>query len=147
MLIEYKLRFLETLQNFKESYFTPTGTTKLIFQSNILFYPNWPYISTFQTIIRNVCLSVISEFCLLSVCSVPTIFDFRDPLFGQDKNIDLCLKKYYKNERHLRLITNSFTKLSQNVCLINTHILTCQMQLHVMEGPLILLQFLGIFIH
>ena len=26
--------------------------------------PNGPYISTFHTILRNVCLSVISEFCL-----------------------------------------------------------------------------------
>ena len=33
------------------------------------------------------------------------------------------LKKYHKNERNLRLVTYTFTKLSQNVCLINTQIL------------------------
>ena len=32
------------------------------------------------------------------------------------------LKKYYKND-HLCLVVHSFTKLSLNVCLINTHIL------------------------
>ena len=32
-------------------------------------------------------------------------------------------EKYIKNERHLSLVTHSFTKLSQNVCLIDTHIL------------------------
>ena len=41
----------------------------------------------------------------------------------------LCLgrayvwKKFHKNERHLSLVTHTFTKLSQNVCLINKHIL------------------------
>ena len=34
-----------------------------------------------------------------------------------------CLKKYHKNERHLCLVAYIFTKLSQNVCLINTNIL------------------------
>ena len=31
-------------------------------------------------------------------------------------------KKYHKNEQIMRLITHIFTKLLQNVCLINTHI-------------------------
>ena len=30
---------------------------------------------------------------------------------------------YYKNDRHLYLITHIFTKLSQNMCLINSHTL------------------------
>ena len=33
------------------------------------------------------------------------------------------LKKYSKNERHLCLVRHSFNKISQNMCLINTHIL------------------------
>ena len=41
----------------------------------------------------------------------------------QDGNTALCLKKYHKNEWHLCLVANSFTKLSWNVYLINTHIL------------------------
>ena len=32
-------------------------------------------------------------------------------------------KKYHKNEQYLCLVTHIFTKLLQNVCLINTHIL------------------------
>ena len=39
------------------------------------------------------------------------------------KKIDLSLKKYHKNERHFCLIADHFLKLSQNMCLINTHIL------------------------
>ena len=36
--------------------------------------PNGPYISTFQKILRNVCLSVILEFCLSSViCRLPSV--------------------------------------------------------------------------
>ena len=31
------------------------------------------------------------------------------------------MKKHYKNEWHLCLVTHIFTKLSLNVCLINTH--------------------------
>ena len=34
----------------------------------------------------------------------------------------LCLKKYHKNERHLCLVVHLLSKLSQNVCLINTQI-------------------------
>ena len=36
------------------------------------------------------------------------------------KNIALYLEKYHKNELHLYLIGNSYTKLSQNMSLINT---------------------------
>ena len=35
----------------------------------------------------------------------------------------IFLKKYHKNKRHLRLVAHIVTKLSQNVYLINTHIL------------------------
>ena len=38
-----------------------------------LLKKNWPYISSFQTILRNCCLSVILEFCL-SVCSASTAY-------------------------------------------------------------------------
>ena len=71
------------------------------------------YMNTFQTIIlRNICLSAILKFCLWSVvccllsmvCSMSAaytslcrglkyiFFEFRDSLFGQGKNIVLCLK-------------------------------------------------------
>ena len=49
--------------------------------------------------------------------------DFLDSLFGQVKNIALYLKIISKIERHLCLVTHTFTKLSQNVYLINTYIL------------------------
>ena len=51
------------------------------------------------------------------------IFDFRDIVFGKVKNIAICLKKYHKSEWHLYLVRHNFTKLSQNMCLIDTHIL------------------------
>ena len=49
--------------------------------------------------------------------------NFCDSLFGDVENIALRLKKCHKNEQHLCYVTHIFTKLSQNVCLINTHIL------------------------
>ena len=78
--------------------------------------PSGPYISTFQTKIKNVCLSVILEFCLLSeVCNIayislsrglkylvkaryiiqvyPNDFWFLRLFFWQVKNIALCFKK------------------------------------------------------
>ena len=62
---------------------------------------NGPYISTFLTIGRNVCLSSSSSVCLPSLYRglkylLFTIFDSRDSLFRQGKNIDLCLKKLSK---------------------------------------------------
>ena len=42
---------------------------------------------------------------------------------GRSKKLPYVCKKYHKNERHLSLVTHSVTKLSQNMCLINTHIL------------------------
>ena len=50
-----------------------------LLENNVLD-PNGPYISTYQTILRNFCLSVISEFCLSSViclsafCSASTAY-------------------------------------------------------------------------
>ena len=119
--------------------------------------PNGPYISTFQTIPRNVCLSVIFFLSVVVVvgvlCSASTAYTglFRglkyllkvryiipnhpnvarflifETFFEQSKNIGLCLnlsEKYIKNFKgHLSLVKHSFTKLSNNVCLINTHIL------------------------
>ena len=38
----------------------------------------------------------------------------------------LCLKKCHKNKWHLCLENNIFTKLSQNMCLINIHIFIYQ---------------------
>ena len=77
--------------------------------------------------LKNVCLSVISKFCLSSsspvACLQPIhqlmwrpkiltkiryvilvcgqIFDFQDSLFGQGENIDLCLKNTSKKLRRL----------------------------------------------
>ena len=50
------------------------------------------------------------------------ITDF-DYLLPDGNTVVLCQKKYHINERHLCLVTLIFTKLSQNVCLINWHIL------------------------
>ena len=49
-----------------------------------------------------------------------TVFSYRLA------TLPYILKKYHKNERHLRLVTHIFTKLSQNMCLINTHIFMYQ---------------------
>ena len=96
------------------------------------------------------CLSVILEFCLLYVVCLSSTA-YTDLCRGQKyllkvryiilnypnvarflilrlfvwtgQKHDVCLKKNHKNERHLGLVTHSFTKLSQNVCLIKTHIL------------------------
>ena len=42
---------------------------------------------------------------------------------GSSKTLPYFWKKYHKNEKHLCLVTHIFIKLSQNVCLINKHIL------------------------
>ena len=42
---------------------------------------------------------------------------------GRSKRLSYVWKKYHKNEWHLCLVEHSFTKLSQNMWLINIHIL------------------------
>ena len=79
--------------------------------------PNGAYVSIRQ---KNKELSVILEFCLSSV-------EFRLPatytsLF-RGLEYSLSLKKYHKYQQHLFLVTHIFSKLSQNMCLIITHIL------------------------
>ena len=127
---------------------------------------NRPYINTFQTILRYVCLSVILEFCLYVVILVFTLaytslckglkyllkvmfiieidpngagFLIFDTVFQQ--HYPMFKKKYHKNGRHLRLVADIFTKLSQIVCLINTDMSICHIWLQVMECLLILLRF------
>ena len=58
-------------------------------------------------------------------------------------------KIYHKNWRNLGLVTHIFIKLSQNVGLINTHILIyrhARCDYMLWDRPLILLRFLSIFI-
>ena len=55
--------------------------------------------------------------------SIRWIFDLRHFFSGQIGNTGICLKKHHRNEWHLRLIAYIFTKISQNVCIINKHIL------------------------
>ena len=105
------------------------------------------YKSPNQPKMRIVCQLVILEICLLllSVAHLqPTLAfveawniylkncilfkivltkpDFWDSLFGQEKNIALCLKKYRKNGLHLRLVAYVSNKLFQIMGLINVHI-------------------------
>ena len=117
-----------------------------------------------QTIIRNVCLSAISEFCLsVVVCSASTTYTslcrglkyllkvrfiilvypnvarfsiFKTLCLGKSKTLSYVWINKNKSERHLCLVTNSFTKLNQNVYNQYGHfdISICQMQLQVMEG-------------
>ena len=47
-------------------------------------------------------------------------------MFSGRKHCPMFEKKYHKNERDLRLVTYSFTKLSQIMCLINIQILIYQ---------------------
>ena len=47
-------------------------------------------------------------------------------LFFRAGQLPYVWKMYSKNEQHLRLVAHIFTKLSQNVCLINTNILMYQ---------------------
>ena len=77
------------------------------------------------------------------------IFDFRDRFYGQVGNTALCLKiisqkwtafsldNKYCDKKFTEFVSNQYTHF---------YILTCQMLLQVMECPLILLRFLGIFI-
>ena len=45
---------------------------------------------------------------------------FWDCSLGRSATLPYVEKKYYKNERYLRLVTHIFIKHSQNMCLINT---------------------------
>ena len=137
------VKFLDLL-----AYFGPYVLTIFAASGKNVLDPNAPYISTFQTILRNVCLVVISEFCL-SVCSASTTYTslcidlkyilkvryiilnypnvaqfliFETLCLGRAKTLTYVLEKFHKNERHLSLVAHSYTKLSQNVCLINMHI-------------------------
>ena len=50
------------------------------------------------------------------------IFDFL-LVWASQKHCPMSEKNYHKKERHFYLITLCFSKLSQNMCPINTHIL------------------------
>ena len=105
---------------------------------------NGPYINMFQTNLRNDCLSVILEFCLLSssVCVLAPaytslcreleylpkvryiiLFDpngaeiliFQTVFLGRTATLPYVWKIHPK--------AHIFTKLSQDVCLVDTHIL------------------------
>ena len=101
-----------------------------------------------------VCRQPISAYADAKIFNKNTVFcsklslrgwqdsDFRDCLFRQIGNTALCMKKYHKNEQHLCLVTHSFTKLSQNMCLINM-----VYQYANCRTPLDLIFFFGIFIH
>ena len=106
--------------------------------------------------LRNVCLSVILEFCLSSSSVLCITFTAYTSLcrsleywlkivyftvvypnvvgFLISYTVFCCRmdtlpyvwKYYHKNERRLCVVAHSFTKLSQYVCLINTQILVYQ---------------------
>ena len=59
----------------------------------------------------------------LDYSNVAGFLSFDTVIFWQVDNTALCLKKYHKNERFLGLETQSFAKISQNVCLIIRHFL------------------------
>ena len=83
----FPIMFLKGYENLKESYSAPIGSTLLILEIDLWFifrktyvsnifvtsrkkvvYQIGPYISTFQTKMRNVCLSVILKSCQM-LCS------------------------------------------------------------------------------
>ena len=83
--------------------------------------PNEPYISTstnYSSIWKGLKYRILSKIIL-------TWPDFSFSRLFVSAGRKHCPKseKNHKNERHLCLITHKFTKISQNVCLINTHIL------------------------
>ena len=82
-----------------------------------------------QTNLKNVCLSVILGVYCSSCVWCGRIFDFQHCFFllrDRNRNTAICLKKYHKNGRYLSLEEDIFAKISQNMCLLNTHILICQ---------------------
>ena len=61
---------------------------------------------------------------IILVYPIMDLFSIFETLcLGKSKTLPYVWKLYHKNERHLCLVANSFTKLSQNVSLINSHIL------------------------
>ena len=95
--------------------------------------------------------------------NVAEFFMFNTLCWGRSKTLPYVWKKYHKNEQNLSLVTHIFTKLSQNVCQNNMHILMyrydrcnckscthfglskCQIWLQVMEGSFKQLRFFGHF--
>ena len=53
------------------------------------------------------------------------IFEYPPEITTMVNTGKQCLKKHYKNEWYLNLVIHIFSKLSQNVCLINIHFLIC----------------------
>ena len=77
----------------------------------------------FTKLSQNVCLTnthILMYWYARFNCKLWNIFWF---CCDRSKTLPYVWKKYLKNERYLCLVTHSFTKHSQNVCLINTHIL------------------------
>ena len=98
--------------------------------------PNWPYINTFQTILRNVCLSVISKFCLSSPVARPQptpafvlLKVIYYPSFRPRLDVSLIQLHFFWIFSYI-IIYNSYlnccvsTKLSLIAYIINTHICT-----------------------
>ena len=77
-------------------------------------------------------------------------FIFETVSLGRTATLSYVWKIHHKNWRHLRLIAHRFTKLSHNVCLVNTHNLIyryarCDCKLRNVLWFYCV--FLGIFIH
>ena len=62
-------------------------------------------------------------YIILGEPNVAWFLIFETVFLGRAKTLTYVWKIHHRNERHLCLVTQSITKLSQNKCLVNTHIL------------------------
>ena len=95
-----------------------------IFEKKVL-YQIGPYINTFQTNIKNICLSVILEFCLSSigVCVLaPAYTSLCREIFTKVKYI-IVVDPLRDGFLIFEIFPKCMLKFSQNVCLINIYIL------------------------
>ena len=63
------------------------------------------------------------RYIILVVLKVTELLMFKFVFSGRSAKMSYVWKVRHKNEWHLRLVAHIFSKVSQNICLINTHIL------------------------
>ena len=66
------------------------------------------------------------RYIILNDPNVVRFLIFETLCLGRAKTLTYVWKKYHKNVPYLCFVAHSITKLSQNMCLINTHILMFQ---------------------
>ena len=117
--------------NFRKKVLDPNRTYISMIQTKIWKFSNFGILcivvcsasTAYTSLCRNLNYLLKIIYITLVYSNVGGYLIFETHCLGRSKILPHVWKKYHDNERHFCLVTQSFTKLSLNVCLINTLIL------------------------